>query len=183
MRSRTLLLAAALAALCAAPRAAPAQGRAMASEHGMVAQTVAGVTITIEYYRPVARGRELFGSLVRWGEKWTPGANWATTLEVSEEVEVNGHPLPKGKYSVWMIPQPREWTVILHRDARRYHTQRPEERGEQLRFTVTPEQGAHMETLAWYFPEVSREGATARMHWGSTIVPIRVAVRASDRDG
>ena len=178
MQSRFLLLSLALALLPCAP--AGAQGRP--SEHGTVSQTVAGTTLTVEYDRPSARGRDpLFGGVVKWGEKWTPGANWATTLEVDRAVEVNGHALPKGKYSVWMIPQPREWTVILHRSARRYHTQRPNEADEQLRFTVPPEEGAHMETLAWYFPEVRRDGATLRMHWGSTIVPIRVQVRDSSR--
>ena len=178
MSARTLLRAALLAsaAAVAAPRTARAQVRA--SEVGSVSQTVDGTTITIEYSRPVARGREnLFGDVVRWGETWTPGANWATTLEASRDVHLNGHRLPKGKYAVWMVPRrDSAWTVVLHRDARRFHTRRPGRDDEQLRFDVRPEQGAHMETLAWYFPVVGAAGATLRMHWGTTIVPIRVAV-------
>ena len=64
--------------------------------------------VTINYARPRARGRSpLFGKVVRWGDTWTPGANWATTLEVSREVRLDGHPIPKGKYSVWFVVQPR----------------------------------------------------------------------------
>ena len=68
---------------------------------------------------------ELFGKLVRWGNPWTPGANWATTFEVDKDVTINGNFLPKGKYAVWMIPRESEdWTVIFHRKARAFHVER-----------------------------------------------------------
>ncbi len=132
----------------------------------------------IEYYRPVARGRELFGKLVRWGTTWTPGANWATTFEVDKDISINGNFLPKGKYAIWMIPRESEdWTVIFHRKARAFHVERPKQSDdEQLRFTAKPEQGAHMETLMWYFPVVGPDGATLRMHWGTTQLPMQVSV-------
>lgn len=160
----------------ALPAACEAQVRA--SEHGMVAQTIGATTITIEYYRPVARGRDsLFGRVVHWGDTWTPGANWATTLETDKDIRLDGKPLPKGKYSVWMIPRrDSAWTVMLSRSARRFHMQRPDQSDEQLRFAAMPEQGAHMETLAWYFPVVARTGALLRMHWGTTMVPINITV-------
>ena len=149
-----------------------------ASELGSVSQTVDGTTMKIEYSRPVARGRDLFGKLVRWGATWTPGANWATTFEVDKDVEINGNFLPKGKYAIWMIPRESEdWTVIFHRKARAFHVERPNQGEEQLRFTAKPEHGAHMETLMWYFPVVGPDGATLRMHWGSTQVPMHVSVR------
>jgi hypothetical protein len=66
----------------------------MLSEHAVVAQTVAGTTITVEYYRPQARGRDsLLGKVVKWGGRWTPGANWATTIEVDRDVRLNGEGL------------------------------------------------------------------------------------------
>ena len=175
------MLRAALAlalALSAAACDAPAQGRA--SEHGLVAQTVDGTTITVEYYRPSARGRDtLFGKVVKWGQTWTPGANWATTLETDQDIRLNGKPLPKGKYSVWMIPRrDSAWTVMLSRSARRFHMQRPDQADEQLRVTAKPEHGPHMETLAWYFPVVTPNGASLRMHWGTTMVPLTVAVES-----
>jgi hypothetical protein len=151
----------------------------MASEKGSVSQTVDGTTITIEYSRPVARGRTPFPDVVRYGRPWTPGANWATTFEVDKDVHINGNPLPKGKYSVWMIPGADEWTVTFNREARRFHTQAPNERDEQMRFTVKPTTGPHMETLAFYFPVVTRDGATLDLHWATTIVPMRITVEPS----
>lgn len=151
-----------------------------ASEHGTVSQKVDGTTISIEYDRPVARGRDLFGKLVRWNQTWTPGANNATTIEVDKDVRINGGVLRKGKYSVWIIPRETEaWTVFFHRNARLFHTQRPTQADEQLHIDVTPEQGAHMETLAWYFPVVGPEATTLRMHWGATIVPMNIDVSST----
>ena len=53
------------------------------SQHGSVSQRVNDTTITVEYNRPVARGRELFGKLVPYGRIWCPCADDATTVEVS----------------------------------------------------------------------------------------------------
>ena len=81
--------------VCATPNVLDAQ--VMPSERGTVSQTVDGTTITIEYSRPVARGRTPFPDVVRYGRPWTPGANWATTIEVDKPIHLNGNELPKGK--------------------------------------------------------------------------------------
>jgi hypothetical protein len=160
------------------PAAVSAQVRA--SEQATVSQTIDGTVVTIEYHRPSLRGRAPFGTIVRWGEKWTPGANWATTFEASKDIHLNGRALPKGKYSMWMIPrQDGEWSVILHGEARRFHMQKPGDDGEVLRLAVAPEQAPAMETLLWYFPAVHSEGAALRMHWGTTVVPLHVRVDPS----
>lgn len=156
---------------------AGAQG--LASEKGSVTQTIDGTTITVEYSRPVARGRTPFFDVVRTGRMWTPGANWATTLEIDKDIRINGNDVPKGKYGIWMIPGTDEWTVTLNRDARRFHTQPPSSSEEQVRFTVKPATGAHMETLTFYFPVVTRDGATLDMHWATTIIPMRITVEPS----
>ncbi len=80
---------AAVASLAAVGVSAPApvDAQPRGSERGVMTQRVNGTTLTVDYSRPVARGREnLFGGVVHWGEVWTPGANWATTLEVDRPV-------------------------------------------------------------------------------------------------
>jgi hypothetical protein len=164
--------------------ALPASGRAQVrpSEAATISQTVDGTTITLTYSRPQARGRDsVFGKVVHYGRIWTPGANWATTLEASADVRVNGHPVPKGKYSVWAIPGATEWTIVLDPEAKRFHTQRPGESDDQLRFTAAVDSGSHTEVLTWDFPVVRPDGATMRLRWGTVVVPLDVAVRASGR--
>src|SRR6185436_11079230 len=86
-----------------------------ASQTGTVSQEVGATKIALQFDRPVARGRELFGALVKWGAVWTPGANTATTIDLSEDVTVQGERLAKGKYSVWSIPGEQEWTLIFNK--------------------------------------------------------------------
>ncbi len=165
----TLLLALAL------PLALDAQSKVRPSQRGSVTQHVADTTITIDYSRPVARGRELFGKLVPWGKIWCPGADDATTLEVSAAVKIDGKDLPAGKYSLWTEPQPERWTVIINRAHAVWHTRYPEGQ-DALRLEITPRTASHMETLAFYFPIVDGRKAELVLHWGTTVVPLAIDV-------
>jgi hypothetical protein len=168
------------------PSVLSAQRRA--SELASVSQVVNGTRVTIEYSRPLARGRVPFGergnSIVHWGELWTPGANWATTFETDRDIDLNGNRIPKGKYSVWMIPQPNEWTVLLSTVARRYHVNRPnltDRKDELVRFTVKPAVATHLETLTFVFSELSKDAMTLDFHWGTALVPLEIKVLSPQR--
>ena len=163
--------------LAIAPTLAPAQGRL--SEKGIVAQTVGNTTVTVEYFRPVARGRDsVFGRVVRWGEHWTPGANWATTIDVDRDVRVEGKLLPKGKYSLWTIVQPDTWSVTFNRTWRRFHLNRPDGSDEQIRVAAHPEPTPHTEVMTFDFPQVTTGAATLRLRWGTLAVPLHVTMIA-----
>ena len=147
-----------------------------ASQHAMVAQTVYATVITMEYDRPVARGRELFGALVEWDAIWTPGANRATWIDFSKPVTVEGHALQAGRYAIWMVPKENgPWEIIVVRDWDTDHGLFPFG-AEVFRTMVEPEAGSHMEVLAYYFPVVGPEEATLRFHWGNTIIPLQIEV-------
>lgn len=154
----------------------PAQGIPF-SQRGATHQTVAFTDIAIEYSRPVARGRDLFGdsAVVRWDRIWHPGADSATRISFSQDVLLEGHTVKAGTYSLWFLPRAHgPWTLILSRAAYVYHAPYPGEASDVLRIEVTPERGAHMETLAIYFPLVLRDDATLRVHWGDMILPVRI---------
>ena len=74
------------------------------SQHGSVMQQIADATITIEYDRPVTRGRELFGALVPYDRVWCPGANECTTIALSRDVKLNGQAVAAGTYTLWAKP-------------------------------------------------------------------------------
>jgi len=163
------------ATLVAAAAAACAQGIPF-SQHGSVSQRVGFTDISIEYNRPVARGRTLFGDhgVVRWGEIWHPGADSATTITISRDVLVEGQPLPAGQYTLWTIPQPDRWTIIFSRAVHVFHIPYPGQDKDGLRVEVKPETGSHMETLAYYFPVVAPDSTILRLHWGEMVVPIHI---------
>ena len=149
------------------------------SQHGTVTQRVGWTDIVISYNRPVARGRELFGTLVRWGRIWHPGADSATTISFSKAVTIDGQALAAGRYSLWTIPEepPKPWTVIFNRGVGGWHTNYPGESQDALRISVTPETGAHMETLTYYFPMVDADSALLRLQWGTAVVPMRIKAK------
>src|SRR6478672_111695 len=132
-----------------------AQSPVRPSQHGAVTQEVAGTTFTIEYDRPVARGRDLFGALVPYDRVWCPGANTCTTLTVSTDVTVEGKKLPAGTYTVWARPGAATWSIIFNTAHPTFHTQHERVTDQDfLTVQVKPRTATHMETLAFYFAVV-----------------------------
>jgi hypothetical protein len=129
--------------------------------------------VEVRYSRPSARGRELFGALVPWGRVWTPGADTATSVTVSDSVRVNGQPLAPGTYSLWTIPGDTSWTIIFNRRQPVWHTQYPEG-GDALRIESAPRRGPHVEMLTFSFPDVDGLRGEVILQWGTTIVPIAI---------
>lgn len=150
------------------------------SQFGEVFQMLGPTEIEVRYSRPVARGRDLFGALVPFDSVWAPGADSATTIAFSTDVSFNGSPLEAGKYSIWMIPGPREWTVILSSAADVFH--RPYPAGhDAMRFVVTPREGSHMETLTFHFPVVDGPRAVFAFHWGTTVIEIPIEIEVESQ--
>jgi hypothetical protein len=157
-----------------------AHAQIRASERGAVSQTIDGTTITVDHGRPQARGRtDLWGGVTPWGKVWTPGANWATTIETNRDITINGHDLAAGKYSVWFEVQPEEWTVILDPQARRFHLMPPEPSENQVRFPIRPGTGPYVEVLTWSFPAVKPTGGSIQMAWGEATATLDIGVHPS----
>jgi hypothetical protein len=169
------VVVAALSLVCGPRLLAQDPPKIKPSQHGTVSQRIADTTITVEYNRPVARGRELFGRLVPYGRIWCPCADDATTVEVSTGVMIEGKELPAGRYSLWTDPAAERWTVIFNKNASAWHTRYPEGQ-DALRVQVTPRTGSHMETLAFYFPVVDGKKAELALHWGTVVVPVKIEV-------
>ena len=171
----------ALAAIAASAHS-PALAQIRASELASVSQTVDGTKITIEYSRPRARGRDaIFGTKnVQWDEVWTPGANYATSLETSHDITLDGHRVPKGKYSVWMVVRKSgPWTFVLDPRAKLFHMEHPDSASAQIRFDVKAQSAPFTEVLTWSFPDVRATGATLAMAWIKTRVAVEIGVPPS----
>lgn len=160
--------------------ASEAGGQIRASERSTVSQTIDGTVITIDYARPRLRGRSrVFGDEVKWEEIWTPGANMATTIEVNKPIQINGHPVPQGKYSVWMQVNQGNWVFMLDTLAQRFHTFRPKKGNVMLQFELRPEQKPSMDVLTWWFPDVRADRAVLAMQWDKYYVPLTIKVEPS----
>ncbi|MBA3895207.1 MAG: DUF2911 domain-containing protein [Gemmatimonadales bacterium] len=146
------------------------------SQHARLEQRVGRVLVTVEYSRPVARGRRLFGGIVPYSKEWNPGADAASAIGFSGDVLLENQPVAKGTYSIWAIPGSERWTLILSHAANVFHEPYPAGK-DALRVSIRPETGPHMETLGFYFPMVDADSAVLHLHWGETVVPVRVRAR------
>lgn len=178
-RVATSVLARILAvALTAVTLARPTQARAQGypfSQRGTVSQKVAFTEFKLEYGRPTARGRALFGALVPWDSIWHPGADLATQISISRDITLEGQPVAKGVYTTWLIPRAQgTWTFILSRAKNIQHTPYPGASLDLLRMEVAPDQASHLETLTWFFPMVLRDEAVLRMQWGTSGISLRI---------
>lgn len=75
----------------------------------------AGKTVKTDYSSPRMKGRKIYGGLVPFGEVWRTGANEATTFVTSSEVTVGGKAVPAGNYTIFTVPGPEKWTLIINK--------------------------------------------------------------------
>ena len=87
-----------------------------------VRASVAGASIAVRYSRPSMRGRVIFGNVVPWNQVWRTGANQATVFETSADLVIAGAPVPAGKYSLWTLPAPGGWKLIVNRNTGQWGT-------------------------------------------------------------
>ena len=160
----------ALCALVAAP--ASAQLVLPRPSHGAKVSATVGVTeVSVDYSAPGVKGRKVFGELLPFGKVWRAGANQATKITFSTDVSLGGKKVPAGSYSIFMIPTPTAWTVILNQDTnaseQTYKTE-----SDLLRVQAMPQAIPARERLAYEILDATDGGATLALEWDK----VRVAV-------
>lgn len=110
------------------------------SPKAIIDQSVGLTDVEINYSRPSARGRAVFGNLIPFGKVWRTGANDNTTISFSDDVVIDGKTLKKGKYALYTIPKIESWEIIFYKTTDNWGN--PEEWKEEniaLKATVKPE--------------------------------------------
>lgn len=96
-----------------------------------ISQEAGLLKIDVEYSRPSAKGRKVFGDLVPFGEMWRTGANASSKVTFTEDVKVAGAPVPKGTYALYTIPGEKEWQVIFYKNTTFWGTPEPKDYKEE----------------------------------------------------
>jgi tetratricopeptide (TPR) repeat protein len=146
------------------------------SQHGIIIQTIGLSTITIDYHRPLAGGREIPGKTVPYGKVWRAGANENTTIHFSDDATVEGKALPAGTYGLHMIPDKEQWTIIFSKNATSWGSFSYDEKEDALRVIVKPRADESFETLTYTFDDVKPDSAEATLRWEKVAVPFRVSL-------
>lgn len=139
--------------------------------------------ITVEYSRPLARGRVIFGDLVPYGKVWRTGANASTKITFTDDVNFGGKPVKAGTYAIYTIPGKTSWTVMLYNDlklAGNVASYNPE--NEIVRIDVRPRTlESKVESFTIGIDKVQSNSAVLELKWDYTRVPVKITTDIDDK--
>lgn len=156
------------------------QGRGLGtlSPRDSVAARVGDADVAVVYGRPAMRGRRIMGQVVPWGQVWRTGGDAATHFHTSRDLQVAGTRVPAGSYSLWSVPGPDGWTLIINSQTGQWGTEYDQAR-DFARIPVRTERAPDgpVEAVTMRFLESEcGEGATLAIDWENTrvVVPFTV---------
>ena len=143
-----------------------------------VNQVVGLTDVTVEYSRPSAKGRVVFGDLVPFGKLWRTGANQNSMVTFSDDVVIKGNTLKKGKYAIFTTPKADMWEVIFYTDTENWGTPAKWDANKvALSTMVDPTAlGNHVETFTIGVNNLTNDSATLDISWEKTMVSIKFEV-------
>ncbi len=153
------------------PRAA-AQQRPVLSPRDSVTLSLDTNTISVNYSRPSMRGRKIMGGLVPWDKVWRTGANLATHLKTSFDMTMGGVPVPRGTYTLWTIPSPGTWKIILSKQTGQWGTNY-DARQDLARFDARSETiPTPVDTFRITLQGNGKQGGLMKLLWENTSVTV-----------
>ena len=141
-----------------------------------IKQAFALSDITIEYSRPGAKGRVVYGDVVPFGKVWRTGANATTKITFGEDVKVEGNAVAAGTYGIYTVPNKETWEIMLYKDVTLGgNVADYKKENELLRFTVKPTSIANkVETFTMNFTDVTPTNTNIELVWENTRVAFSV---------
>ena len=149
-----------------------------ASPRATFEQTVGLTEVEIDYSRPSAKGRAVFGDLVPFGKMWRTGANQNSMISFSDDVTVDGKTLKKGKYALFVTPKVDNWEVIFYTDTENWGTpEKFDEAKVAARVNVKPETlNRNVETFTISLNNVDNDFAHLEFAWEKTVAAVKIEV-------
>ena len=149
-----------------------------------ISQQVGLTSVDLEYSRPSAKGRVIFGDLVPYDAIWRTGANASTKLTFSEPGFINKQPVEAGTYALYTIPGKEEWTIIVHTKLtmRSLAGDAYQESNDLFRFKIKPEKSTDfVETFTLQFADITSHSMNLRLSWEHTVVNIPIQVEVDKK--
>ena len=173
MRKAGLYLGIFLAALAAGAISSEAQ---LASPTAKAACKFAdGKTITVNYSSPRIRGRKIFGDLVPFGEVWRAGADDATSFVPNVDVIAGGKSVPAGRYTLFALPTPTKWTLIVSKQIGEFGIPYPGEKFDFARMEMKVSKlSSPLENFTISFDQAG-SSCTMKLDWETTRASIDIS--------
>ncbi len=134
------------------------------------------VLVRIIYSRPQKNGRIIFGELVEYGKVWRLGANEATEIEFYKNVKIGDKKISKGRYTLYAIPNPDNWIIILNKDLDTWGAFKYDAQKDVLRTTIPVEKLTEsVEALSMAF-EKTDNGCNLVIAWDNLKASLPISI-------
>jgi hypothetical protein len=142
-------------------------GMGVLSTRDTVKVDAGGAAVWIDYGRPAKRGRVVFGGVVPFGEVWRTGANAATQFKTDKPLDFGGVTVPAGFYTLWTVPSPNGWKLIVNSETGQWGT---EHKAEKDLFTIPLAVSTLPESLERFTigVQANGQGGTITLDWDTT---------------
>lgn len=133
------------------------------------------IYIKVVYGQPSKRGRVIFGEMEPYGKVWRTGANEATEITFTKDIKLSGKTLKTGTYTLFTIPGPDKWTVIINSELGQWGAYDYEKKKDLLSFDVPVKKPEYQyEAFTIQFEE-TKTGADMELLWDTTRIVIPMA--------
>lgn len=147
------------------------------SPFSKITQEIGLTEVTLEYSRPSAKGRTVFGKLVPYDQIWRTGANASTKITLIESAHIGGKSIQPGTYAIYTIPGKEIWTIIIHSNTklRSLAGDSYNPADDVFRFEIKPQNTEnYVETLTLQFTDLKSNSLNLQLVWENTLVNIPI---------
>jgi tetratricopeptide (TPR) repeat protein len=143
------------------------------SPQGKIIQNIGYVNFEIQYGRPAARGRKIFGDLVPYGKVWRTGGGESTKIKFDKDVTIGGKSIPAGTYTLVTIPNPAQWTILLNSNTKKIFGEQQDAydiETEVIRLDVNTQKTEHFYESFTIQIDIKNNNAEVLINWENTQV-------------
>lgn len=147
------------------------------SPKASVSYTIGFTEVIVHYSSPAVKERLIWGAVVPYDKVWRGGANEATTVEFTTDVNIEGQTLRAGKYALFFIPGEKEWTVIFNKKTDQWGAYNYDESLDEVRFTVEPKMNEGLqERLIYTIHDMKMDMGYIKLSWEKMRLYLRFKV-------
>jgi len=147
------------------------------SPKAVVEQRIGLTDTKLTYWRPSARGRDVFNEVVPSGQHWRLGANSNTLLTTSTDLQFRGGNVPAGTYGLSLFTTDGEWTLAINRDTEGWGVSSYDAKKDVIRVSAPIEMNqSQTETMLIYWDNIQKSSADLVVSWGDRSARFTVTV-------
>jgi hypothetical protein len=128
---------------------------------------IGNAMFTVDYGRPLMRGRKLLGDVVPYDRVWRTGANAATQFTTTATIKLGGMQVPAGTYTLWTVPHTGGVELIVNKQYGQWGTEYNRSRNLGIIHMTTETRSTPVEAFTISIEPRNAQHGTLVTEWGS----------------